>query len=138
MKIVYLTFVPCWMNLVMDELVERCYCCRNHFQRIHWKIPVNEFERIPLKRKKSVLLTTMVSSLRILSFEFNDCSEETRPIGRRILLGLFGPLGGCGVLLLITSFGIGSGVSQSDTKKTKEIFPSSLSLSNSMNVTHLQ
>lgn len=53
--------------------------------------------------------------LRILSLEFNDCSEETRPMGRRILFGLVGPLGGCGVFPFIKSFGDGSGVSQSET-----------------------
>jgi hypothetical protein len=59
----------------------------------------------------------------ILSIEFNDCSDETRPIGRRILFGFIGPLGGCGVLLFIVSFDGGSGVSQSETNehlKTKK------------------
>jgi hypothetical protein len=55
----------------------------------------------------------------ILSIEFNDCSEETRAIGRRILFGLVGPLGGCGVLLVIDSFDVISGVSPSETIEKK-------------------
>jgi hypothetical protein len=56
----------------------------------------------------------------VLSFEFNDCSEETRAIGRRILFGLIGAVGGCGVLLFIGSFDGVSGVSQSETKRIKK------------------
>jgi hypothetical protein len=56
----------------------------------------------------------------VLSIEFNDCSEETRPSGRRILFGLIGPLGGCGALPFGNSFDGVSGVSQSETKEQNE------------------
>jgi hypothetical protein len=42
-------------------------------------------------------------------------------MGRRILFGLIGPLGGCGVLLFTVSFDGVSGVSQSETKERKNI-----------------
>ncbi len=58
--------------------------------------------------------------LSIRSLEFINCSEETRAMGRRILFGRIGPLGGCGVLLFIDSFDGVSGVSQSETKANQK------------------
>jgi hypothetical protein len=102
------TFVPYLMN---DALVVLYCYYHNHFQMIHLIIQVIDLD------KKNNLFKIMKNFSFILSFEFNDCSEETRPIGRRILFGLTGPLGGCGVLLFINSFDGVSGVSQSETKE---------------------